>query len=205
MDFLGVFKMKMKYFYLALTIISIIFIIYVVREKNQLKEDSRTINNPHQNLPNDSIHRKFFENPSPSKANVSEEFRKQLEKLESRYRSNPQEISVATELADLYLASHQEEKAIEIYEKVQVKLSIESLFNLTLAYYNIKNFDKAEEISKLILKKKPNEYRAIFNLGSINATKGNKEAAKKYWNEVIKNYPETEEAKQAKEFLARLK
>ncbi|MFN4110969.1 MAG: tetratricopeptide repeat protein, partial [Ignavibacteria bacterium] len=71
--------------------------------------------------------------------------------------------------------------------------------------YNIKNFDKAEEITKLILKKKPDDYRAIFNLGSINATKGNKELAKKYWTEVIEKYPETEEAKQAREFLTRLK
>lgn len=197
--------MKMKYFYLALTIISIIFIIYVVREKEQLKENNETNKNPHQNMPSDSIHRKFFENPSPSSENVSEEFRRKLQQLESKYQSNPKDVNTATELADLYLSSHQEEKAIKIYENVRDKLSIEALFNLTLAYYNLREFDKAEEVSKFILKKKPDEYRATFNLGSINATKGNKEAARKYWNEVIKKYPESEEAKQAKEFLARLK
>jgi len=196
--------MKMKYFYLMLVSLAIIFLIYIVRE-NQPESKMSSMPNPHKNIPQDSIHKNLFQQAKPSKENVSESFRKRLQELESKFKSNPKDVKTATELADLYLASHQNEKAIEIYESIRNKLSIESLFNLTLAYYNLKNFDKAEETTRLILKNNPNDYRAIFNLGSINASKGDKESAKKYWNEVINKFPNTDEAKQAKEFLARLK
>jgi tetratricopeptide (TPR) repeat protein len=122
-----------------------------------------------------------------------------------KYKANSKSVEAAVELADFYLAAHQNEKAIEIYEKFRDKLPVESLFNLTVAYYNLKNLEKAEEVTKYILKRKPDEYRAIFNLGSIRASMGDKETAKKYWNEVINRFPNTEEAKKAKEFLAVIK
>jgi len=196
--------MKMKYFYLMIAVLSVIFLIFIIRN-NPNNQNLSSMENPHKNIPDDSIHKNLFQGFSPSKENVSEAFRKKLRELENKLKSNPGDVETATELGDLYLSAHQDKKAIEVYETVRNKLQTESLFNLTLAYYNIKNFDKAEEVTKFILKKKPDEYRAIFNLGSINATKGNKELARKYWNEVIEKFPDTEEAKQAREFLARLK
>lgn len=196
--------MKTKYFYLLLFALSVIFIIYIIRENQNTRLNS-IMQNPHKNIPDDSIHKNLFQGSAPSKENVSETFRKKVQELETKIKTNPHNVEVVTELGDLYLAAHQDKKAIEIYETLRDKLSIETLFNLTLAYYNLKNLDKAEEVSKFILKKKPDEYRAIFNLGSINASKGNKDLAIKYWNDVIKKYPETEEAKQAKEFVMRLK
>ncbi len=194
----------MKYFYLMIAVLSVIFLIFIIRN-NPNNQNRSSMENPHKNIPDDSIHKNLFQGFSPSKENVSEAFRKKLRELENKLKSNPGDVETATELGDLYLSAHQDKKAIEVYETVRNKLQTESLFNLTLAYYNIKNFDKAEEVTKFILKKKPDEYRAIFNLGSINATKGNKELARKYWNEVIEKFPDTEEAKQAREFLARLK
>lgn len=194
----------MKYFYLMIAVLSVIFLIFIIRN-NPNNQNLSSMENPHKNIPDDSIHKNLFQGFSPSKENVSEAFRKKLRELENKLKSNPGDVETATELGDLYLSAHQDKKAIEVYETVRNKLQTESLFNLTLAYYNIKNFDKAEEVTKFILKKKPDEYRAIFNLGSINATKGNKELARKYWNEVIEKFPDTEEAKQAREFLARLK
>jgi tetratricopeptide (TPR) repeat protein len=161
--------------------------------------------NLHQNMPDDSIHKNLFQNTTPSKENVSDAFRNKLHELEMKFKANPSKVEIAEELADFYLAAHQNEKAIDIYEKFRNQLSLDALFNLTLAYYNSKNLKKAEEITRFILKKKPDEYRAIFNLGSIKASMGEKEEAKKYWNEVINRYPKTEEAKKAKEFLAILK
>lgn len=202
-------KVSIKYFYLMVILISVLFVVYIVRENDQIHKpisnSAMRMENPHKNMPDDSIHRNIFQNAPPSRENVSETFRNKLHELEMKYKRNPNNLESATELADFYLAAHDNSKAIEIYEKFRDKLSIESLFNLTVAYYNLKNYKKAEEITKLILKKKPDEYRAIFNLGSINASMGEKEQAKKYWNDVINRFPQTEEAKKAKELLAILK
>lgn len=197
--------MRVKYFYLALFTLSIIFIIYLTRTNIPKESKTTLMNNPHQNMPDDSIHQNIFKGNTPSKENVSEEFKKRLNELEKKFRDNPEDYKTGQELADLYLSAHQSEKAITIYEKIKLRASIESLYNLTLAYYNIRNLKKAEETTLYILKKNPNEYKALFNLGSIKATMGQTSEAKKYWMELITKYPKTEEAKTAKEYLARLK
>ncbi|MEM4260729.1 MAG: tetratricopeptide repeat protein [Candidatus Woesearchaeota archaeon] len=198
-------KLKVKHFYLILIIMIVIILVYAISNKNQ----NQGLTNFNKNHPNkiltDSIHSKLFNKSIPSKDNVSIEFRKKLNELEGKYKANPTNLAIATELADNYLAAHKNQEAIKIYESFRDKLSIDLLFNLTSAYYNLGDFEKADEVSRYILKKNRNEYRAIFNLGSINATKGNKEAAKKYWEEVINNYPNTEEALKAKEFINKLK
>lgn len=197
--------MRIKYLYISIIFLSIVFFIYIVRNQRDTKVDTRTMKNPHSQMPNDSIHQNLFSKTNPSRENVSQEFRQKLQNLENKYHSNPDDLKTGIELADLYLAAHQNEKAISIYEKFRDKLPKETLFSLTLAYYNLKNFSKAEEITRLILKKYPDEYRAKFNLASIKASIGEKEIAKKLWTEIIENYPETDEAKQAKIFLERLK
>lgn len=197
--------MKIKYFYLFIAFLSIIFLIYITRNEKDIKIDKRTTKNPHTQIPNDSIHKDLFSKSNPSKENVSLEFKKKLQDLENRYNSNPDDLNTGIALGDFYLAAHQNEKAITVYEKFRNKLPKEILFNLTLAYYNLQNFSKAEEITRLILKKYPDEYRAKFNLASIKATIGEKEIAKKLWTEIIQKYPDTDEAKQAKIFLERLK
>jgi len=198
--------MKIKYFYLTLLFISALFIIYVVKDDQSMLETRKNeFKNPIKNIPDDSIHKNLFQNTNPSRDNVSEAFRIKLHELEMKFKSKPDNVEIAEELADLYLASHQENKAIQVYEKFRNKLSIESLFNLTLAYYNLKNLEKAEDVTIYILRKKPNDYKAIFNLGSIRASMGDKEQAKKYWSEVINRFPQTEEAKKAQELLALLK
>lgn len=197
--------MKIKYFYLTLFTLSIIFIIYLSRTDKPKESKTTLMNNPHQNIPDDSIHQNIFKSVSPSKENVSEEFKKRLNELEKKFSHNPEDYKTGQELADLYLAAHQNEKAIYIYEKIKSQASLESLYNLTLAYYNIRNFNKAEETTRYILKKNPNEYKALFNLGSIKATMGQTKEAKKIWMELITKYPKTEEAKTAKEYLTKLK
>ena len=200
--------MKIKYFYLTLIFISVLFLIYILRDSRSVSKMNKSkvvMQNPHQNMPDDSIHKNLFQNTPPSKENVSDAFRNKLHELEMKFKTNPDKVEVAEELADFYLAAHQNEKAIQIYEKFRNELSIEALYNLTLAYYNLKNLSKSEEITRFILKKSPNEYKAIFNLGSIKASMGKKEEEKKYWNEVINRFPKTEEAKKAKEFLAVLR
>ncbi len=197
--------MKIKYFYLLIALLSIIFFIYITRNEKDIEIDKRTMKNPHTQIPNDSIHKDLFSKSNPSRENVSQEFKKKLQDLENKYHSSPDDLNTGIELGDLYLAAHQNEKAITIYEKFKNKLPKETLFNLTLAYYNLKNYSKAEEITKFILKKYPDEYRAKFNLASIKAAIGEKEIAKKLWNEIIQKYRDTDEAKKAKIFLERLK
>ncbi|MCZ7614007.1 MAG: hypothetical protein M5T52_10885 [Ignavibacteriaceae bacterium] len=45
---------------------------------------------------------------------------------------------------------------------------------------------------------------ALFNIGAVAATQGNKEKAKEIWNKVISINPESETAKLAEEYLGKL-
>lgn len=198
-------KLIHLYFFLGIFIILFFLIIIFDSEKNSSKQN-RITKIRERNIPLDSIHQKLLSN-TPSKENVSIEFKIKLKSLEEKVKMNPKDFDSKEELANLYLASHQTSKAIELYEELRKEApsKIEALYNLTSAYYEKMDFNKAEEVTLFILDKFPDEYKALFNLGAIKATKGEKSEARKILQDFIDKYPNVEESIKAKEYLSRLK
>jgi TolA-binding protein len=78
------------------------------------------------------------------------------------------------------------------------------MFDLALAYYDKQKFDKALDLTKGILRLEPKSTKAQYNLGAIYATQGNKEEAKKVWQQLIESAPGSEDAGRAKESMKQL-
>ncbi len=197
-------KIKPIYIYGAIILIAAIFLIVSTRQNNSNTEsNSSNINN--QEMPQDDIH-KNLENPTtekPTKDNVSANVMHQLEMLKKAVEENPNDTTKLKEYADFLSAAHQPEKAIPYYEKILSKdpKRTDILFALTFIYYNQKNLDKAEETTNKILTYDKGNEQALYNLGAIEATKGNREKARQIWTDLVNNHPNSQTSKMAQNAL----
>jgi tetratricopeptide (TPR) repeat protein len=157
-------------------------------------------------MPQDDVHKQFNDTP-PGKGNVSGEFYAELEKLRKDVEKDPNDTAKIKAYADYLTAAHQFDGAIPLYEEILDKnpRRTDIYFSLTFVYYNMKELDKAEEMTNRVLSYDKNNLQARYNLGAITAAKGDESTAKDIWNKLVKEYPSSREAGLAKDGLAKLK
>jgi tetratricopeptide (TPR) repeat protein len=199
-------QIKPLYLYGALVVLAIVFLIIFTSGDNA--GSNGTANLSEQQMPDDDIHR-GLQNPlntPPGKDNVSEEIKHQLEMLKKAVDENPQDTLKLREYADLLAAAHRVDEAVVYYYKL---LNInprrpDIFFSLAFIYYQRKDYDKVEDLTNKILLYEPDNSQAKYNLGAVAAVKGEKEKARKIWEEVIKKYPGTEASELAESSLQKL-
>lgn len=187
---------------LLIVIVAILFFIKPTEKPNisMLKNERQ--------IPNDSIH-SIFKNPgsiSPNKENVSPEFKRKLEELRTKSERNPKNIDILKEYADLLASAHKQDEALKIYDRI-LKINPkhkEVLFTMAYIYYSRQDFTEAEIFTNKILALDSKDHQALYNLGAINAAKGNKSKAKEIWENLIKNQPHTSSAELAKTSILKL-
>jgi len=160
-------------------------------------------------MPSDELH-KGLNNPAaqpPTKDNVSEGFKHELNALENQFKMNPNDTSVLRQYADLLAVSHKQDESIPLYEKILKKNPKRSdiLFSLSFIYYNKGDFFNAEEMTKKILIYDKNNTQALYNIGAIAASRGDSQKAREVWNKLIAEFPTSESSVLAKESLSKLK
>jgi tetratricopeptide (TPR) repeat protein len=199
-------KFKPIYLYGLIAIIAItVLIIVSVQENSNPTEVSKSND---QTMPDDDVHKELKNQigNTPGKENVSEEYRKKLAEFKEAVDKNPSDTLAMRNYADFLSASHKMNEAIPYYEKI---LQINSkrtdiYFSLALIYYNKQDFAKCEEVNKEVLSFDPSNQMALYNIGAIAATQGNKEKAKEFWNQVVSINAESETGKLAIESLSKL-
>ena len=93
------------------------------------------------------------------------------------------------QLARQYTANGEQQKALDIYQKLY-KQDNEVYFQQYLnALVNFKKYDEAEAITKKILRKHPNSNEYIVALGSVYTLQGDNAKADALYNDLIKNLP----------------
>lgn len=206
MDFLGgIMKIKPFYFYLALAVIVIVILLISSQQSptaekfNDLSETQITENDIHKDLNNPM-------SQTPGSANVTSETMRRMEELKKAYNEDPGDTVKIIQYADFLQMAHRPEEAIPLYEKI---LEIDSgridvLFALTFIYYNKADLVKAEELTKIILVRDPDNIMALYNYGAIEATRGNKAEARALWTRIVKEFPQSETTELAKTSLSRL-
>jgi tetratricopeptide (TPR) repeat protein len=199
-------KFKPIYFYGILGVIAVIVLIIVATQ--QSSEPTGFSTNTEQIMPDDDVHKQLQNQGTipPSKENVSESYKQKLSELKSAVEKNPEDTLVLRKYADFLTASHKMDEAMTYYEKI---LKVNSrrtdiYFSLALILFNKKEFAKCEEANNKVLSYDPTNQMALYNIGAIAATRGNKEKAKEYWNKVILINAESETGKLAKESLTKL-
>ncbi len=200
-------KIKPIYIYGPVIIIAVLFLIFSTRQNNSNSAESSP-NTENQQMPNDDIH-KNLDNPmteTPTKDNVSANVTHQMEMLKKEVEKSPNDTTKLKEYADFLSAAHQPEKAIPYYEQILNKdpKRTDILFSLTFIYYNQKDLGKAEEMTNKILSYDKNNEQALYNLGAIEATKGNKEKARQIWTDLINQDPNSQTSQMAENALKSL-
>lgn len=196
-------KFSAAFFYPALVIILVLGIVLFTSFNEKKTVADKDFD--HSGMPDDEIHRNF-KHPdmgSPSKGNVMEGVKKQMETLKKEVEKNPSDTAKVREYADLLAAGHYPEEALMYYNHI-LKLDpnrVDLLFAITFLHYTQGNIDKAEETTKRILAGDKGNLLAHYNLGAIEAARGNNDKAKKIWEELIKKNPGTEAAEIAKNSL----
>ncbi len=193
-------KIKPIYIYGSVVVLAIIFLVFFTS-----RNDSNIPENVQNNqMPDDDIH-KGLQQP-PGKDNVSSEVKRHLEMLKKEVEENPKDTLKMREYADFLSAAHQPDEAIIYYNNilnVNPKRS-DVLFSLAYIYFNKKDYDKAEGLVNKILLYEPDNTEAMYNLGAIAASNGDKQKARTQWEKLIKNYPGSNASKLAESSLKKL-
>ena len=197
-------KIKPLYIYTGVVVLAIIFLVFFTS-----RNDSDIPGNINTNqMPDDDVHKGLKDQVQapPGKGNVSSEIKHRLEMLKKAVEENPKDTLKMKEYADFLASAHHPDEAIKYYYNI---LNInprrsDILFSLAYIYYNKKNYEKAEEVISKILLYEPDNTQAIYNLGAIAASNGDKQKAKAQWEKLVKNYPGSDEAKLAEGSLKKL-
>lgn len=199
-------KFKPIHFYGILVVVAVALLIVVGIEEAPDTTEAPIVNN--QTMPDDDVHKQLKNqmSTSPGRENVSEEYKKKLAELKEAVDTNPSDTLAMRNYADFLSASHKMNEAIPYYEKI-LKVNpkrTDIYFSLALIYYNKQDFEKCEQVNNDVLSFDPNNQMALYNLGAIAATQGNRGKAKDLWEKVISINAESETGKLANESLSRL-
>jgi len=197
-------KIKPLYLYGGITVIAIAFLIFFTSRN----DTSNPVINSMNEMPEDEIH-KGLQNPvqnPPGKENVSNEIKHQMDMLKKEVEENPGDTLKMKKYADLLAAAHRSEEAVIYYYNI---LNInprrtDILSSLAFIYYNQKDYNKAADLTGKVLLYEPDNTQAMYNLGAIAASGGNKAEAKKRWEDLIIKFPNSEESKLAENSLKKL-
>lgn len=201
-------KLKPIYIYIFSLILLIVLIIVFTDKTNENErintKENKTMNG---NIPDDEIHRGMKNDMGPGRENVNKEFFRMLEKLKKMADENPKDTAKNREYAQILLDAHNPKEAIPYFKRV-IEIDpkrTDILFNLTVCYFNIKDFENAELYTRKILEIEKNNFKAIYNLGVIAITSGDTLKAKNYWNDILKRSKDPQDIQIAKSSLERIK
>ncbi|MEW6196004.1 MAG: tetratricopeptide repeat protein [Bacteroidota bacterium] len=194
--------MKLKPIYIYIIVFAA-FIVGIILFSGTEKGNDTSNNN----MPNDDIHKGLQnEGDTPSKGNVMESAVLKLEELKKAYEKDPNDTLKIREYADMLTMAHKPQEAIALYHKILKVDSkrIDVLLQLTFLHYNNGDLPLAEETTNTILRIDRSSKLASYNLGAIEAAKGNKAKAKEIWESVIKKFPNTTVANIAEQSIKQL-
>lgn len=197
-------KLKPIYLYGIVALIAIVTLIIV----SQIRSDEKTnIDIKNKEMPRDNVHQNLNNGMmnNPSGTNVAEEIKQKIADLKKYVEANPKDTLKMREYAD-FLAAHNPDEALKYYQKI---LNVDKnrkdvYFGITFVYYNQGNLKKAEEVTRNMLLQFPDDPMVNYNIGAIEATKGNKEEAREIWTRIIEKYPNDKTAELAKNSLNKL-
>lgn len=208
MDFLGDIKMKFKpiYLYGVIALAVIVTLLVVSQSSNTDEKVKGDITN--KQMPMDDVHKKLNNGmmQDPSGSNVSEEAKHKIAVMKKDVDANPNDTLKMREYADFLAAAHKPDDALLYYQKIldKDKRRKDIYFSITYIYYTKGDLVKAEDVTKTMIKLFPADPMANYNLGAIEATKGNKDKAREIWTKLIEENLDNETTELAKNSINRL-
>lgn len=197
-------KFKPIYLYGVVALIAVITLIVLTQVDSTQKTN---VDITDKQMPQDDVHKNFNHGmTNPNSANVSEEVKHKLDVMKKDIDAHPNDTLKIREYADFLFSAHRPDEALTYYQKVLDKDAKRKdiYFSITFIHYNQKNFTKAEEVTRKMAELFPDDVMVLYNLGAIEATKGNKDKAREIWNNLVKNHPNDKTSELAKNSLTKL-
>jgi tetratricopeptide (TPR) repeat protein len=140
-----------------------------------------------------------------SKSNVSAGFHARLESLKLHLAAAPNDTALLIGTARLLDDAHQPGEAITYYERYLAvdPESRQVWLDVANAYAALGRWEKALKATESVLKIKPDDLAAMYNLGAIYANMGSYEEARSWW-ERVRGHPDGSLADRAAASLERL-
>jgi tetratricopeptide (TPR) repeat protein len=200
--------MKFKTIYLyGIIALAVIVTLVIVSQSNGVEEKTN-VDITNKQMPMDEVHKKLNNGvmQDPSSSNVSEEVKHKIDVMKKDVDANPTDTLKMREYADFLAAAHKSDEALLYYQKIIDKDNKRKdiFFAITFVHYTKGDLVKAEEVTLKMLQLFPGDPMAKYNLGAIEATKGNKEKAREIWTMLIKENPNNETSQLAKNSLSKL-
>ncbi len=207
-------KLKPLYMYGIIFVIIIAAIVFSSSNNTKLSTTSNLSSN--REMPNDATHQGMGEMPkdavhgmggdAPSKSNVRDDFWSELESKKAELEKNPKDTLAMKNYAMMLGMSHQTEQAIVLYEKILAidPSRIDILLAEGFAFYNNKDYRRAEVVTKKIIALDDNNLEAKYNLGIMAVVQGKEDDAKKIWKKLVEKYPNEEVGKLAADALVQI-
>ena len=104
-------KLKMIHVYLIFFAVAVTLLLMFI-QNNGSNDGKKVV------APVDIANKQMPATPAPTKDNVSEGFKHELNALETQFNKNPNDTSVLRQYADLLASSHKQDEAITLYEKI---------------------------------------------------------------------------------------
>ncbi len=124
----------------------------------------------------------------PDAENVSSQYQAQVQGLEKRLKTVPNDTTHLIRLAELYQDGHQSDKAIPHY-KHYLELhpkNHQAWLDLANCYGKQNNWQGALTATEGLLKTYPDDSFGKYNLGAIHANMGQFQAAREIWTQLAK-------------------
>ncbi len=203
-------KIKPLYIYLVAIFLGIVglFIFNKIHNKTSAEMNAPPIDVNGQAVPNDAIH-KGLVNPvaqKPNKNNVMPSIMQHMETLKKAVIDHPRDTLKLREYADFLAEAQMNDKALNYYQKI-LRINprrTDVMTSMVYIYFAEKNFKEAERYLNKILFVNRNDVNALYNLGAVSANEGNRVKAKQLWTKIVKEFPNSPLAKEARASLSQL-
>lgn len=142
-------------------------------------------------------------NDQSNGSDVSLENLQEINDLENKILTNPDDLESTLHLAHLQQDSRLFEKAIANYKKYLEKNpeNSDARVDMGICFYNLGDYTTAINEMETSIKYQPNHQIACLNLGIVNLTAQNIEVSKEWFRKAMELNPETEAGKRAQELL----
>ena len=137
------------------------------------------------------------------RSDFMEEFKRLGEKIEAQDESDTSDVLV---YARMLLDAHQAKKSLPLFERYHraAPENIPVMLDLSVAYYETDRKDKAEDITRKVLRIDPENTTAMYNLGALYMSREENEKAREIWNQLILKHPDSPDAARAEELMQQL-
>ncbi|MCE1188961.1 MAG: tetratricopeptide repeat protein [Ignavibacteria bacterium] len=196
---------KLTIYAIVIVIFVAALIIGVMLNKNSSKEAPGNL--AQKEMPNDEVHKGLKNGAAmPQPGKQTEEMKHQIAMIQKTVEDNPNDTMKIRQFADVLAQGHQPEEAIKYYEMILKKdpKRADILFSLSYIYYIKTDLNKSADYLLRILKFDKSNLNAVYNLGLVEATRGNNTEARKYWESIVKQSPSSELGKLAADALKKL-